>query len=147
VETLDDLAGLGQSHPGVALLMVLFLFSLIGIPLTAGFTGKFLIFFGALGIPLQANEHAVLFRVLAVVGVVNAAIAAWYYLKIVAVMYLRTSLQPVQTRGTWPGRATLGICALLTIGLSVPPGADWLLQAARKATGAGPAASQVIARE
>src|SRR5262249_47463286 len=42
VETVDDLAGLSKTHPGVALLMALFLFSLIGIPLTAGFMGKFL---------------------------------------------------------------------------------------------------------
>src|SRR5262249_40626778 len=45
VDTIDDLAGLGGTHPGAALAMVVFLFSLIGIPLTAGFNGKFLIFF------------------------------------------------------------------------------------------------------
>src|SRR5262249_21775115 len=43
VETLDDLAGLGSTHPGLAAFMTLFLFSLIGIPLTAGFAGKLLI--------------------------------------------------------------------------------------------------------
>ena len=48
---MDDLAGLGSSHPGVALLMVVFLFSLIGIPLTAGFTGKLFVFLGAMAIP------------------------------------------------------------------------------------------------
>src|SRR5205807_10088550 len=45
VEMIDDLAGLSRSHPGVAVLMALFLFSLIGIPLTAGFAGKFVLFF------------------------------------------------------------------------------------------------------
>ena len=45
---MDDLAGLSRSRPGAALLMVLFLFSLIGIPLTAGFWAKWLVFFGVL---------------------------------------------------------------------------------------------------
>src|SRR5262249_43562369 len=69
VETVDDLAGLSGTHPGVALFMAVFLFSLIGIPLTAGFTGKFLVFFGAMAVP--ASEYDTLFRVLALLGVLN----------------------------------------------------------------------------
>jgi NADH-quinone oxidoreductase subunit N len=134
IETLDDLAGLSQSHPGIALFMLLFLFSLIGIPLTAGFTGKLLIFFGAMGV---SGNAASLFRVLAVIGMLNAAIGAWYYLRIVAVMYLRNSLRPVEKKGSWPGLATLWLCALLTLGLGLSPGGDWLLRAARQAAGTG----------
>jgi NADH-quinone oxidoreductase subunit N len=137
VETVDDLAGLSTSHPGIALLMVVFLFSLIGIPLTAGFTGKFLVFFGAMAVDLE--DQGTLFRVLAVLGVINAAIGAWYYLRIVAVMYLRTALRPIELKRNWAGLGTVWICALLTVGLSIPPGADWLLAAARSATGARPA--------
>jgi NADH-quinone oxidoreductase subunit N len=133
VESVDDLAGLSRSHPGVALLMVLFLFSLIGIPLTAGFTGKLMVFFGAMSVPSEA--HAELFRWLAVIGVINAAIGAWYYLRIIAVMYLRTPVRPLEQRGAWPGLAMLWICGILTLGLSIPPGAQWLVQAARQATG------------
>src|SRR5262249_49508492 len=121
------------SHPGVALLMVLFLFSLIGIPLTAGFTGKLMVFFGAMSVPSEA--HAELFRWLALIGVLNAAIGAWYYLRIIAVMYLRTPVRPLEQRGAGPGLATLWIGGILTRGLSVPPGAQWLVQAARQATG------------
>ena len=51
VETVDDLAGLSVSHPGAALLMVLFLFSLIGIPLTAGFWAKWQVVYGVLDCP------------------------------------------------------------------------------------------------
>jgi NADH-quinone oxidoreductase subunit N len=131
VETVDDLAGLGSSHPGVALLMVLFLFSLIGIPMTAGFTGKLQVFFAALSV--QSADHATLFRVLAFLGAVNAAIGGWYYLRIVAAMYLRTPLQPLAPNRAAPGLATLLICAALTLGLSVNPGADWLMRAARAA--------------
>jgi NADH-quinone oxidoreductase subunit N len=137
VETMDDLAGLSASHPGIALFMTVFLFSLIGIPFTAGFTGKLLVFFGALGVPEQSGippgEHATLFRVLAVLAVVNAAIGAWYYLRIVTVMYLRTTVRPLENQCTWPGLATLWLCAILTIGLSFPPGSDWLLRASRQA--------------
>jgi NADH-quinone oxidoreductase subunit N len=134
VETVDDLSGLSRSHPGVALLMVVFLFSLIGIPLTAGFTGKLMVFFGAMSVPSQA--HAGLFTVLALIGVVNAAIGAWYYLRIIAVMYLRTPVRPLEKRGGWAGLATLWICGVLTLALSVPPAAQWLVGAARQATGA-----------
>lgn len=134
VETVDDLAGVSRSHPGVALLMVVFLFSLIGIPLTAGFTGKLLIFFGAMAVP-SGGGPATLFRVLAFLGVLNAAISAWYYLRIVAVMYLRNPLRPPEGKRTWPGLATLWVCAALTVGLSIPPAANWLLGAARSAAG------------
>jgi NADH-quinone oxidoreductase subunit N len=133
VETVDDLAGLSRSHPGVALLMVLFLFSLIGIPLTAGFTGKLMVFFGAMSVPSPA--HTGLFRTLALIGVLNAAIGAWYYLRIIAVMYLRTSVRPIEKRGAWPALATLWICGILTLGLSIPPGAQWLVEATRRAAG------------
>jgi NADH-quinone oxidoreductase subunit N len=133
VETLDDMAGLSRSHPGVALLMLVFLFSLIGIPFTAGFAGKFMLFFGAMGV--GSAKHALLFRVLALIGVINAAIGAWYYLKIVAVMYLRTSVKPLEKRRAWPGLATLWICAVLTLGLGFNPGSDWLMQATRAAAG------------
>src|SRR4029077_6087537 len=62
VATVDDLSGLSGSSPGLALMMAVFLFSLIGIPLTAGFTGKLLVFLGAMAVPTA--EHAQLFRIL-----------------------------------------------------------------------------------
>src|SRR5262249_31805080 len=99
-----------------------FLFSLIGIPLTAGFAGKFLLFFGAMALPSEGG-NAPLFRVLAFLAVVNAAIGAWYYLRIAAVMYLRTSVRPVERRWSLPGLATLWVCAAVTLGLGINPGA------------------------
>jgi len=66
---------------------------------------------------------------------INAAIGGWYYLRIVAVMYLRNPLRVLAGRPTIPALATLAICGVLTIGLSVPPGATWLIQAARDAAG------------
>ena len=130
--SVDDLAGLGTSHPWPALLMTIFLFSLIGIPLTAGFAGKFLIFFGAMAV--ASPEHALIYRVLAVIGVVNAAIGGWYYLRIVAVMYLRNPLEPLESCKTWPGLVLLGLCAAATIGFGIPPGVDWLVRTTHEAT-------------
>jgi NADH-quinone oxidoreductase subunit N len=120
VDMIDDLAGISRSHPGVALLMAFFLFSLIGIPLTAGFAGKFVLFFGALAVPPRP-EHPWLFRILALIGVINAAIGAWYYLRIIAVMYLRNPIKPLENLRSWPGLATLWLCALVTLLLGVYP--------------------------
>ena len=104
VEMVDDLDGLSVTHPGMALLLVLFLFSLIGMPLTAGFWGKLQLIFGAMDVPpgLAASggsQSLLWFIILALITAVNAAIGGWYYLRIAAVMYLRTPLQPLK-RGT-----------------------------------------------
>ncbi|MFO0969193.1 MAG: NADH-quinone oxidoreductase subunit N [Gemmataceae bacterium] len=132
VEIVDDVAGLSRSHPVVALVMALFMFSLIGIPLTAGFTGKFLIFFGTMSVP---GDQAGFYRTLALIGAINAAIGGWYYLRIVAVMYLRSPLQAPTPKRNTPGILTLAICAALTLGLSVPPLSNWLLKATGSAAG------------
>jgi NADH-quinone oxidoreductase subunit N len=117
VETVDDLAGLGRTHPRLALLMALFLFSLIGLPLTAGFTGKLMLFWGA--VDVGAQEGGWLYAVLAVVGVLNAAIGAYYYLRIIAVMYLRSALGPLAAPRSRPGWVAVWACAVITIWLGV----------------------------
>lgn len=121
VETVDDLAGLSRSHPGVALVMVLFLFSLIGIPLTAGFAGKFLLFWDAMGLSSATTEQAWLYRVLALIGAVNAAIGAWYYLRMATAMYLREAIEPLPPTRLRPVLGTVAACALLTLALGVYP--------------------------
>jgi NADH-quinone oxidoreductase subunit N len=126
VETVDDLAGLSSSHPGIALLMVVFLFSLIGMPSTAGFVGKVLLFAGPMQVPVETGsvaweERARLFRILALIGVLNAAVGAWYYLRIIAVMYLRTALRPIEKERAWPGLAALGVCAAVTLAVGIYP--------------------------
>src|SRR6185437_2708804 len=77
---IDDLAGLGQRQPFTAAMMTIFLLSLIGVPLTGGFLGKFYIFRAAL------NSHLTW---LAVLGMLNSAVAAYYYLRLLVVMYMR----------------------------------------------------------
>ncbi len=77
---IEDLAGLGRRQPAVAALLSIFVFSLIGVPLTGGFVAKFYIFQAAL------NSHLVWLTIL---GLVNSAIAAYYYLKIIVAIYMR----------------------------------------------------------
>jgi NADH-quinone oxidoreductase subunit N len=78
VETIDDLAGLSKTHPMVALAMAIFMFSMAGIPPLAGFFGKLYIFLAA----VEAKLYA-----LAIIGVLTSVVAAFYYLRIVKVMY------------------------------------------------------------
>jgi NADH-quinone oxidoreductase subunit N len=78
VETIADLAGLNRTHPGMALVLAIFMFSLAGIPPLAGFFAKFYVFVAAI--------KAGLF-VLAVVGVLASVVGAFYYLTIIKLMY------------------------------------------------------------
>jgi NADH-quinone oxidoreductase subunit N len=121
VETVDDVAGLWQTHPGAAALMTVFLISLIGLPLTAGFVGKFELFVGALATPSDAPLQPE-FRVLAVIGALNAAVAAYYYIRVIMAMYLRTSLAaPTPVTRSHPAQIAAGICLAVTVVFGVYP--------------------------
>jgi NADH-quinone oxidoreductase subunit N len=134
VETIDDVAGLRETHPWSAFLMGLFFVSLIGLPLTAGFVGKFWLFVGALATPAEAPMREY-FRVLAVVGVLNAAVAAYYYVRVIMAVFLRTSLTPPAPTARWSPTQLAAIgCALVTVLFSVYPGP--LLAACARAYGA-----------
>jgi NADH-quinone oxidoreductase subunit N len=78
--SLDDYAGLSQRQPVVAAVLSLFLLSLLGLPITAGFFGKFYIFKAAV------NSHLIW---LAVLMAINSVIGAYYYLRLIVVMYMR----------------------------------------------------------
>ena len=78
VEDIEDLAGLAQNNPAMALLLGALLFSLAGIPPLAGFFAKFYVFLAA----IQAELYA-----LAVIGVLSSVVGAYYYLRIVKIMY------------------------------------------------------------
>lgn len=119
VAKVDELAGLSGTHPRLALVMALFLFSLIGLPLTAGFTGKFMLFVSA--ISAQADSHGSLLKALAVIGAINSAIGAYYYLRVIGVMYLRTAIRPLLGRGSVSGWIGLTACAAIVIWLGCYP--------------------------
>ncbi len=79
-EEIEDFTGLAKRHKGGAFLMLVFMISLAGIPPTAGFIGKFYLFMAAVNAGLAW---------LAIFGLIFAAISAFYYLRIVMVMYMR----------------------------------------------------------
>ncbi len=89
-ENIEDFTGLAKRHKGGAFLMLVFMVSLAGIPPTAGFIGKFYLFMAAVNAGLAW---------LAIFGLVFAAISAFYYLRIVMVMYMREP-SPEQEKNT-----------------------------------------------
>jgi NADH-quinone oxidoreductase subunit N len=78
--SLDDYAGLSQRQPIVAAMLSIYLLSLLGLPVTAGFFGKFYIFKAAV------NSHLLW---LAVLMAINSIIGAYYYLRVIVLMYMR----------------------------------------------------------
>jgi NADH-quinone oxidoreductase subunit N len=78
VEEIDELAGLSRNNPMMAFLLAMLLFSLAGIPPLAGFFGKFYVFLAAINSGLYT---------LAVIGVLSSVVGAYYYLRIVKIMY------------------------------------------------------------
>lgn len=124
IDGVDELAGLGRSHPLTAIFLAIFMFSLAGIPPLAGFWGKFTIFGSALNLDeagLADPRIRTWFLALAVIGVLNAAIAAAYYLRIVAVMYFRSPVQTPRGAGGRGAAIAAALCAVLIVLLGVFP--------------------------
>ncbi len=109
---LADWAGLGWRRPMLSLAMMFFLFSLAGIPPTAGFLGKYVVFQAA----IKSEQY-----LLSVVGVLNAAVAAYYYLRVVVTMYMRESDQEELPLPVTPATATVlmvSVVGVLYLGLA-----------------------------
>ena len=112
--TLEDYSGLGRRSPLLAATLTIFLLSLIGIPITGGFFAKFYVFSAA----LQANLTG-----LVIIGVLNSAVGAYYYLRIIVVMYMREARGEVAVSPVPFGLGTaLAISLVATIYLGVLPG-------------------------
>lgn len=120
VETVEDLAGLGRNHPVVALAMAVCLLSLTGFPLLAGFWGKFELFASALALSSGADGN--LYWSLALIAVLNSAVGAYYYLRIVVTMYLRPpAADSAVSRFSWPTSMAVTVCVLMTVGIGLYP--------------------------
>lgn len=119
--TVDDYAGLGRRSPLLAFTLTIFLLSLIGIPATAGFLAKYYVFTAALSASASAHTTALVW--LTIIGVVNSAVASYYYLRLMVVMYMR---EPTVAEPPAPASASmrlaLVIAAVATIWLGVVPG-------------------------
>jgi NADH-quinone oxidoreductase subunit N len=109
-ENISDYEGLSKTHPLLAALMLIFMFSLTGIPPTAGFIGKFFVFMSA----INAG-----YTWLVVVAVVFSAISAFFYLRIVMFMYMREPKEVVSLSSAIPLSIALGVSlvAVLVIGV------------------------------
>ena len=84
---VEDYSGIGARAPGLAFALSLFLLSLLGMPLTAGFMGKIMVFRAALNAGYTTQNE--MFYALVVIGVLNTAISAYYYLRLIIVMFFR----------------------------------------------------------
>ena len=111
--TLEDYEGLGRSSPLLAATLTIFLLSLIGIPMTGGFFAKFYVFSAA----VKANLIW-----LTIIGVVNSGVGAYYYLRIIVMMYMRESRKEVPvTPIPLALRVALAACLVATLYLGIFP--------------------------
>lgn len=113
-DEISDYEGLAKSHPIAAGLMLIFMFSLTGIPPTAGFIGKFYLFMAA----VKAG-----YTWLAVVAVIFSAISAYFYLRVVMLMYMKEPKAEAALARSIPGGLTLAITALAVLIIGVLPSA------------------------
>jgi NADH-quinone oxidoreductase subunit N len=111
-EDLDDMAGLMYKSPGYAILMLVFLLSLAGIPPTAGFLGKYYIF-----LSLIETHH----YVLAVIATLYVAVAIYYYFRVVKIMFVGELAENAPLATSFGLRLALGITGVLTLGIGVYP--------------------------
>ncbi len=125
IRTIDDLNGLSSTNPFAAFSLTLFLLSLAGIPPLPGFWGKFSLAMSALEVdwtsPVVLGSRRAWFVSLAVMLVLNAAIAAVYYLRIIAAMYFRSTKKGVQTDGGLPAGLGMLVCVVLLLIVTLQP--------------------------
>lgn len=108
---IEDYAGLGRNKPALALAMAIFMLSLTGMPPTVGFIGKFYIFRAAIDAELIW---------LAIVGVITSLISAYYYLRVIVVMYMKSGEPQIRSEG-WLN-TTVILTALGTLVFGLLPG-------------------------
>lgn len=112
-DTLERLSGLGRTRPGLAAAMSIFLLSLAGIPLFAGFIGKILVFQAAISAGYAG---------LAVIGIITSVIAVVYYVRPISYMYFRDSEYQLPQHDSTATRWAIGVAAALTVFLGLFPG-------------------------
>ncbi|MBN2146463.1 MAG: NADH-quinone oxidoreductase subunit N [Anaerolineales bacterium] len=117
---LDDYAGLGRKYPALAAAMVVFMLSFTGVPPTLGFMGKFYLF-------RSVMEGG--YTGLALIGVLTSLISAYYYLRVVVIMYMREG-EPEVRPDTWL-RLTAFVSAIATVALALfsTPLLNWAAEA------------------
>jgi NADH-quinone oxidoreductase subunit N len=111
-DEISDYEGLAKAHPLAAALMLIFMFSLTGIPPTAGFIGKFYLFMAA----VNAG-----YTWLAIIAVIFSAISAYFYLRIVIYMYMRDPRAELNLSTSKATRLTLAVTGLAVLFIGILP--------------------------
>jgi NADH-quinone oxidoreductase subunit N len=111
-EDVEDLSGLMRKSPGYALLMLLFMASLAGIPFTGGFWGKVYIFLAL----IQTGHY-----VLAVVATLYVAVALYYYFRVVRSMFVGEQTEKLPLASSFGLRLALGVTGLMTVAVGLCP--------------------------
>jgi len=122
VEQISDLSGLSKTNPVIALSMAIFMFSVAGVPPLAGFFGKYFIFLSAVKAGLVP---------LAIIGVLTSVVSAFYYLRIIKVMYFDEPMQPIDPLPDFGVKVVIAISALAMVLYTFWPAP--LVDAAQKA--------------
>ncbi len=112
VEKISDLSGLGKTNPLLALTMVLFMFSLTGVPPLAGFFGKYFVFLAAV------KAHMV---PIAIIGMLTSVVSAYYYLRVIKVMYFDETQQPIDDLPDYGVKIVIGIAAVYVLVFTIYP--------------------------
>jgi NADH-quinone oxidoreductase subunit N len=125
ITTVDDLDGLSSTNPVAAFALAVFLLSLAGIPPLPGFWGKLSLAISTLEVdwnsPITLGSRRCWFVGLAAVLVINAAIAAAYYLRVIAAMYFKTTKRGVQADGGLAGGLAMLACLVLVGLVTIQP--------------------------
>jgi NADH-quinone oxidoreductase subunit N len=111
-DELEDLNGLINRNPGAAILMLIFLLSLAGIPPTAGFLAKLLVFWAL----IETKHH-----ILAVLSVAYILPAVYYYFRLVAAMWVREPMDPVKPIISWAQKFALAAMVIVTLAAGIFP--------------------------
>ena len=105
VEGIDDLSGLSKTNPAIALALTILMFSMAGIPPLAGFFGKYFVFMAAINAGLIP---------LAVIGVLSSVIGAFYYLRLIKIMYFDDSVEGFD-KPDLSTSVVIGVCAVAVV--------------------------------
>tara|TARA_B100001123_G_C15251637_1_gene1003021 strand:- start:275 stop:1687 length:1413 start_codon:yes stop_codon:yes gene_type:complete len=105
-ENINDLSGLSKNHPLLALCFLVILFSLAGIPPLAGFFAKFYVFMAVIEVKMYT---------LAIIGLVTTVVSAFYYLRIIKVIYFDKPKKPFEENNDWGLRISLVLSSILIL--------------------------------
>ena len=112
LESINDLSGLSKNHPLLAFSFLIILFSLAGIPPMAGFFAKFYIFMSV----IESGMYA-----LAIIGLITTVISAFYYLRIIKIIYFDKPKKPFDNIYDWGLKTSLILSSILVLTYFIYP--------------------------